>query len=108
VNVRGGSLFFGWCEASTNKFDILLWWRVNAPKYHILVEIARNILVIYISTVACVSAFRNRGCILDPFRSLLSPLTVEALVCTQDWLKSNEDLEYDNFIEIFDEYDKCL
>jgi hypothetical protein len=100
--------FLDGCEASTNEFDILLWWKVNAPKYPILAEIARDILVIPISTIASESGFSNGGRILDPFKSSLSPLTVEALVCTQDWLKSNEDLECENFIEIFDEHGKCL
>jgi hypothetical protein len=26
------------CEATTKDFDILLLWKVNAPKYHILAE----------------------------------------------------------------------
>jgi hypothetical protein len=73
------------CEATTKDFDILLWWKVvNAPKYPILADIARDILAIHISTVASEFAFSNRGCILDPFRSSLSPLTVDALICTQD------------------------
>lgn len=100
--------FLDGCEASTNEFDILLWWKVNAPKYHILAEIAHDILAIPISIVASESTFSNGGRILDPFRSSLSPLTVEALVCTQDWLKSNEDLEYENFIKMFDGHSKCL
>jgi hypothetical protein len=95
-------------EASTNEFDILLWWKINAHKYPIIAEIARDILVIPISTVASKSAFSNGRRILDPFRSSLSPLTIDALVCTQDWLKSNEDLEYENFIEMFDDHGKCL
>jgi hypothetical protein len=100
--------FLDGCKASTNEFDILLWWRVNAPKYLILAEIAHDILVIPISTVASESAFSNGGRTLDPFRSSLSPLTVDALICTQDWLKSNEDLENENIIEIFDEHGKYL
>jgi len=74
--------FLDGCEASTNEFDILLWWRVNAPKYPFLAEIARDIWPIPISTVAFESAFSNGGRILDPFRSSLSPLTVETLICT--------------------------
>jgi hypothetical protein len=78
------------------------------PKYPILAKIARDILAILISTVTSEFAFSNGGRILDPFKSSLSPLTVEALICTQDWLKGNEDLDYENFIEIFDEHGKCL
>jgi hypothetical protein len=71
-------------EATTKDFDILLWWKVNAHKYPILAEIARDILAIPIFTVASESGFSNGGRILDPFKSLLSLLTVEALICTQD------------------------
>jgi hypothetical protein len=100
--------FLDGCEASTIEFDFLFWWRVNAPKYPILTEIACDILVIHISIVASESTFSNGGRILDPFRSSLSPLTVEAFICIQDWLKGNEDLDNENFIEIFDEHGKCL
>jgi len=65
-------------------------------------------LVIPIFTIASESAFSNGGCILDPFRSSLSPMTIEALICTQDLLKSNQDLEYEKIIEIFDEHGKWL
>jgi hypothetical protein len=33
-------------------------------------------------------------------------MTVEALICTQDWLKGNQDLEYEKIIEIFNEHGK--
>jgi hypothetical protein len=40
--------------------------------------------------------------------SSLSPMTVDALICTQDWLKNNQDLEHEKIIEIFDEHGKWL
>ena len=51
-------------------------------------EIARCLLAIPISTVASEFAFSTGGRILDPFRSSLSPETVEALICTQNWLRT--------------------
>ncbi|XP_059441969.1 zinc finger BED domain-containing protein RICESLEEPER 1-like [Corylus avellana] len=48
------------CEAATQDFNILLWWKVNASKYPILAEVARDVLAIPISTVASESAFSNR------------------------------------------------
>ena len=48
---------------------------------------ARDILAIPITTVASESAFSTSGRILDDFRTSLTPFMVQALVCTQDWLR---------------------
>ena len=60
-------------DPMTSEFDILLWWKNNASRYAILSMIAKDILVIHVSTVASESAFSTSGRILDSFRSLLSP-----------------------------------
>ncbi|XP_059453457.1 zinc finger BED domain-containing protein RICESLEEPER 1-like [Corylus avellana] len=95
------------CEAATQDFNILLWWKVNAPKYPIIAEVTRDALAILIFTVASESAFSIGGRILDSFRSSLSPLTVEALICTQDWLKgcpnNIEELQKFMGMESYDE-----
>ncbi|KAM3384201.1 hypothetical protein ACQJBY_008702 [Aegilops geniculata] len=69
------------------KFDILDWWKVNSSRFPILACLARDVLAVPISTVASESAFSTVGRILDEFRSSLTPFMVEALVCTQDWLR---------------------
>uniref|UniRef100_A0A2N9I8P7 HAT C-terminal dimerisation domain-containing protein n=1 Tax=Fagus sylvatica TaxID=28930 RepID=A0A2N9I8P7_FAGSY len=69
-------------------FDILGWWRVNSSKYKILFHVARDVMAVPVSTVASESAFSTGGRVLDSFRSSLSPLTVEALICCQNWLRS--------------------
>ena len=69
-------------------FDILGWWRVNSSKYKILSHVARDVMAVPVSTVTSDSAFSTGGCVLDSFRSSLSPLTVEALICCQNWLRS--------------------
>ncbi|KAH9750902.1 BED-type domain-containing protein [Citrus sinensis] len=71
------------------KFDILLWWRVNSANYPILSSIARDVLAIPVSTVASESAFSTGGCILDQYRSSLTPDMVEALVLLQNWLRTS-------------------
>jgi len=52
------------CEAATKDFDVLGWWKINAPKYHIIAAIARNVLAMPIFTVASESAFSTKGHIL--------------------------------------------
>jgi hypothetical protein len=69
-------------------FDILGWWRVNSSKYKILSHVARDVMAVPLSTVASESAFSTGGRVLDSFSSSLSPLTVEALICCQNWLRS--------------------
>ena len=60
---------------------------MNSSRYQIISQIARDVLAITVSTIASGSAFSTGGCVLDSFRSSLSPNTVEALICTQNWLK---------------------
>jgi len=69
------------------KFDILAWWKGQSTRFPILSTMARDVLAIPISTVASESAFSTSGRILDDFRTSLTPFMVEALVCTQDWLR---------------------
>ncbi|XP_022854621.1 zinc finger BED domain-containing protein RICESLEEPER 2-like [Olea europaea var. sylvestris] len=80
-------------EDPTNEnFDILYWWKINSESFSTLSEIARDVLVIPVSTVASESAFSPSGQILDSFRSSLTPKTVEALICTQNWLRGESGL----------------
>ena len=66
--------------------DVLCFWKAHQYRYPELACMARDILSIPISTVAFESAFSNGGRVLDQYRSALKPETVEALICTRDWL----------------------
>jgi len=68
------------------------------------------VLVIHVSTLASKFAFSIGGRVLDPYSCSLTPQMVEALVCTQDWIKrtpsplpSNEN---DEFLE-FERIEEC-
>ena len=71
--------------------DVLRWWKLNCERFPILARMAKDVLAFPISTVASESAFSTRGRVLDPFRSSLTPRIVEALICTQDWMRSSNN-----------------
>ncbi|KAL5575428.1 hypothetical protein UlMin_017127 [Ulmus minor] len=70
----------------STEFDILIWWKTNGIKYHLLSSIVRDILAIHVTTVASEFAFSTGGRVVSPHRNRLHPKTLEALVCVQDWL----------------------
>ena len=68
------------------KLNVLDYWKANQLRYLQLASMARDLLTIPISTVASESAFSTSGRVLDQFRSTLKPSTIEAIICTKDWL----------------------
>ncbi|XP_052483904.1 zinc finger BED domain-containing protein RICESLEEPER 3-like [Gossypium raimondii] len=94
-------------EEFVEDFDILLWWKVNSPRFPTLSKIARDVLAIPVSTVASESAFSTGGCVLDQYRSSLTPKIVQALVCTQDWIRrSSSQKDIKKIDEQIQELDK--
>ena len=75
-------------EPDSDDFDILMWWKVNEPRFSILVQMVRDVLVILISCVASECAFSTAGRVLDQFRSSLTPKNVQSIICVQDCLIS--------------------
>ncbi|KAL5722356.1 hypothetical protein ACHQM5_005889 [Ranunculus cassubicifolius] len=67
-------------------FDVVSWWKVNAPKYPVLTLMARDVLGIPMVTIEIDSAFNIGDRVLDPYRSSLEPEILQALVCAHDWL----------------------
>ncbi|KAL9432915.1 hypothetical protein AB3S75_027850 [Citrus x aurantiifolia] len=65
--------------------DILSFWKGNGFRYPNLSSMARDILSIPISIVASESTFSVGGRVLDQFRSVLKPETVQAIITTRDW-----------------------
>jgi hypothetical protein len=66
-------------------FDILLWWREHKQSYPILSIMARDIMVVPVSTVSSESCFSLTGRILEERRRRLLPEHVEMLTCIKHW-----------------------
>ena len=66
----------------------LIWWRVIEESKYPRSRIAKDIFAIPVSTISSESSFSTSGSIIIPHRASLSPKMVEALICTQSWLKS--------------------
>jgi hypothetical protein len=58
----------------------------NEFRYPKVAAMARDILSIFIFTVASESTFSIGRRVIDQYKSSLKPNIVEALVCTRDWL----------------------
>ncbi|KAG2717548.1 hypothetical protein I3843_03G182800 [Carya illinoinensis] len=69
-------------------FNILNWWKVHTPRYPILSMMARNVLAVPMSKFTSEFAFNTGGRVLRRNWSSLSPQTVQALVCSQDWIRN--------------------
>ncbi|KAI4380462.1 hypothetical protein MLD38_006651 [Melastoma candidum] len=68
-------------------FDVLGWWKTNKMKYPTLSKMARDILLIPVTTVPSESVFDLTNGEMDWYKCSLRPETVEALVCAKDWLQ---------------------
>ena len=62
-------------------FDILGWWKSNGLKYLILQRIAKDILVILVTTITSESTFSISGRLLSPHHSKLHLKTIEVMMC---------------------------
>ncbi len=86
-------------ETVSPNFDVLMWWKMNCHRYPVIGAMAHDILATPISTVASESAFSTGGRVLDPFRSSLTPKTVQTLICAQDWLRRTRRINVEEDLE---------
>ena len=65
-------------------FDILQRW--NSDRLEVLSHMAKDILAISVSNIAYESTFSAKGRFVDSSHCSFAPKTVDALICTQNWL----------------------
>ena len=85
-------------------FDVFIWWKLNSHRFPILSNMARVVFVVPISTVASKSAFSTSGCVLNAYRSSLTPKLVQAFIFAQDWL--HESPRFDDIKKDLAEFEK--
>ncbi|GKB24423.1 zinc finger BED domain-containing protein RICESLEEPER 2-like protein [Tanacetum coccineum] len=86
--------------ATTSSICVLDFWKSQQYRYPVLAKMAMDILCVPVSTVASESAFSLGGRILDQYRSSMKPPTVEALICTRDWLFSEKVVSHADLEEV--------
>lgn len=79
--------------------DVLGWWKIHGPRYPMVARMVHDVLVVPVSTVVSKSAFKARGHTLDSFRTSLTPKTVQALICAQDWLRPSSRLNIEDYFD---------
>ncbi|XP_073352916.1 zinc finger BED domain-containing protein RICESLEEPER 2 isoform X1 [Aegilops tauschii subsp. strangulata] len=67
-------------------FDILNWWMSHSSKYPTLSKMVQDVLAMPSSAVHCQAAFSSEGPVIHKQWSTLNIKTIEALVCTRDWI----------------------
>jgi hypothetical protein len=99
---------FDFCDDSSiecRDFPILQWWKKQSKTFPILSLIAKQILATPASTVAVEQAFSASGIILDEKRSTMSPDSLEAQTCLDDWIKAanrDQELKIDEDSDIYE------
>ncbi|XP_057746595.1 zinc finger BED domain-containing protein RICESLEEPER 2-like [Arachis stenosperma] len=105
VNANNGDKSFtsATMDSASDVGVLMATWLVNFNKYPILSQIARDVLAMPISTVALESTFSTGGRVLNNYRSSLTLKTVEALICTQNWLRASPiTIDFEELIEEFE------
>ena len=67
-----------------------------------------DILAIQISSVAFKSTFNTRGRVISDYRTSLSTLIHEALLCIQDWVRTSTNPIIDNVDDVLKDDDIAL
>ncbi|KAL4279666.1 hypothetical protein GQ457_03G011730 [Hibiscus cannabinus] len=82
---------------------------MQTNNYLILLRMSRDVLEIPVSIVASEFSFSTGGCVIDSFHTFLTPRLVEALICTQDWVRaSHYPIIIDDNLLSLENMEECL
>lgn len=75
-------------EDAGNDFQVIQWWKCHQSLFPILAMIAKDVFSSPVSTTSVERAFSMGGQILDETRSRMSPDSLEAQACLDDWTRA--------------------
>lgn len=78
----------------TEHLDVLQWWKNTRHKFPKLSVMARDLLSIFITTVASESSFSIGFRVLNKYINRLLSENVEALLYSRNWLHAFDDGNY--------------
>jgi hypothetical protein len=67
--------------------NIMDWWKSNSGRFPTLSKMAMNLLIVPMSSLTLDSKFLSAESFLNKLEIKGDSAIVEALICTQDWLK---------------------
>ena len=71
-------------------FDLLSWWREHKTTYPVIFILAKDVLLVPVSTISSESAFSLTGRVIEGRRRSLSSSMVEILTCLKDWQQGED------------------
>ena len=71
-------------------FDIINWWQEHKKSYPVLSILAKDVLVVPVSTISSESTFSLTGRVLEDRRGRLTSDMVEILTCLKDWYQAED------------------
>ena len=71
-------------DIEDNNFNLLAWLKTQELRCPVLSAIARNILIVPVSTIASEITFSLVGHVISETRNSLNSETVKALICLKD------------------------
>jgi hypothetical protein len=75
-------------------FNILNWWHEHKLMYHVLFILAKDVLIVPVSTISSEYVFSLTGMIIEERRRRLTSYMVEMLSLVKDWEQADTKTQH--------------
>ena len=76
--------------------DPIMWWKEHQEKYPVLLLIAKDYLIIQVTSVAAEQAFSVAGNTITQTRNKLEPETARVTLCLKSWIENEIGIDVNN------------